>query len=311
MHPISTSGAFFFFVFPRHSFIIARHFSTYAIMQSEIKLPFLGIGVGLRTAHFEEIFLQRSAIDWFEIITENFLETGEMQEAILEKLLEHYPLVQHGVSLSIGSAGPLDFAYLKKVKKLARKTRTPWISDHLCWGQLEGAHYHDLLPIPYTKENMHYVAERARIVQDFLEIPFALENVSSYVGFAQDEMSEWEFYSGVVEKADIFMMLDVNNIYVSSRNHGFDPKSYYTQLPLQRVIQIHLAGHEDMGSYCLDTHNNFVRDEVWSLYAEVIRLTGPISTLLEWDDDFVSFDLTCKEAYKAKELVFPSQSAHV
>lgn len=261
----------------------------------------LGIGIGLRPAHYQEILTSDKIIDWFEIISENFMADGGKPLDILEKILSRYPVVQHGVSLAIGSPDPLDYVYLKKLKALARKTKTPWISDHLSWGRLAGAHFHDLLPLPYTKEVVEYVAERARIVQDFLEIPFALENLSSYVSFTLDQMPEWEFYSAVVEKADISMMLDVNNLYVSSRNHHFDPRTYYENIPLSRVIQIHLAGHSDTGEYLLDTHDHFVCDEVWNLYAEIIEKTGPISTLLEWDDRFISFKDTCKEALRAKE----------
>ena len=266
------------------------------------KLTNLGIGIGLRPEHYEEIFRTKPAIDWFEIISENFMVEGGKPLEILEKILERYPVVQHGVSLAIGSPDPLDFSYLKKLKELARKTKTPWISDHLCWGRLEGAHFHDLLPLPYTKEVIDYVAERARIVQDYLEIPFALENLSSYVSYQRDQMPEWEFYSAIVEKADIFMMLDVNNIYVSSRNHHFDPQLYYDNIPLERVIQIHLAGHTDHGDYVLDTHDHYVCDNVWEMYGKIIAKTGPISTLLEWDDHFISFEDTWKEALKAKKF---------
>lgn len=264
--------------------------------------PNLGIGIGLRIPHYEDILQNQPAIDWFEIISENFMVDGGQPLEILDRILETYPVVQHGVALAIGSPLPLNFDYLKKLKKLAERTKTPWLSDHLCWGGLPGAHYHDLYPLPYTKEVVDYVAERARVVQDFLEIPFALENLSSYVAFKQDEMTEWEFYSAVVEKADIYMMLDVNNIYVSSRNHGFDPKTYYQNIPLERVIQIHLAGHSDFGDYVLDTHDQRVRDEVWQLYSEIYPLTQGVSTLLEWDDHLLSFEETCKEALKAKEF---------
>lgn len=262
----------------------------------------LGIGIGLRSVHYQDIFQNRPNIDWFEIISENFMVDGGPPLQNLERIMDNYTIVQHGVALAIGSPDPLDFNYLKKLKKLAKRTKTPWLSDHLCWGHLEGAHYHDLLPLPYTKEVINYVAERARIVQDFLEIPFALENLSSYVAYRNDEMPEWEFYTSVVEKADIYMMLDVNNIYVSSRNHGFNPRDYIRNIPMDRVIQIHIAGHMDHGSYCLDTHNKPVREEVWDLYAEVWPLTGGVPTLLEWDDDFVSFDETWQEALKAKQF---------
>lgn len=265
-------------------------------------IPNLGIGIGLRPVHYEDIFRLEPDIDWFEIISENFMIEGGKPLENLEKILAKYPIVQHGVSLGIGGADPLDFDYLKKLKALTKVTKTPWLSDHLCWGHLPGAHYHDLLPLPYTKEVVNYVAERARIVQDYLEIPFALENLSSYVAFQDDEMPEWEFYSAVVEKADIYMMLDVNNIYVSSRNHGFDPMKYAQNIPYERVLQIHLAGHTDYGDYVLDTHDNYVRDEVWELYAEIYPKTGGVSTLLEWDDNFLSFQDTWTEALKAKKL---------
>lgn len=265
-------------------------------------IPNLGIGIGLRIPHYEEIFRDQPDIDWFEIISENFMVEGGKPLEHLYRILERYPVVQHGVSLAIGSPDPLDFEYLKKLKALTKITKTPWVSDHLCWGRLPGANYHDLLPLPYTKEVINYVAERARIVQDYLELPFALENLSSYVGYQHDSMPEWEFYSSVVEKADIYMMLDVNNIYVSSRNHGFAPKDYYNNIPLDRVLQIHLAGHSDYGAYVLDTHDNYVIDEVWAIYAEVYPLTNGVSTLLEWDDNLISFQDTWNEALKAKKF---------
>lgn len=266
------------------------------------EIPNLGIGVGLRVPHYDAIFKNQPDVDWFEIISENFMVDAGKPLENLARILERYPVVQHGVSLAIGSPEPLDFDYLKKLKKLAAFTKTPWISDHLCWGRVPGANYHDLLPLPYTKEVIDYVAERARIVQDFLELPFALENLSSYVAFKEDRMPEWEFYTQVVEKADIYMMLDVNNIYVSSRNHGFDPEEYYQNIPLDRVLQIHLAGHTDLGTHVLDTHDHPVRDEVWDLYAKIYPKTKGVSTLLEWDDNFVSFEETWAEAKKAKEF---------
>ncbi len=265
-------------------------------------LPKLGIGIGLRPIHYEEIFAKKPAIDWFEIISENYMVDGGKPLENLERILDRYPVVQHGVNLAIGSSDPLDWDYLRKLKALTRRTKTPWLSDHLCWGRLAGAHYHDLLPLPYTKEVINYVADRARIVQDFLEIPFALENLSSYLSYKEDEMPEWEFYTAVVEKADIFMMLDVNNIYVSSRNHHFDPMDYIRNIPMDRVLQIHMAGHNDMGDYVLDTHDHPVREEVWQLYSQVYPKTGGVSTLLEWDDHFVSFEETWKEALNAKKF---------
>ncbi|MEX1012809.1 MAG: DUF692 domain-containing protein [Waddliaceae bacterium] len=267
-------------------------------------IPNLGIGIGFRNEYYDEICNLKPDVDWFEIISENFMVDGGKQIECLEKILERYTVVQHGVSLAIGSPAPLDFDYLTRLKRLSRKTKTPWISDHLCWGHLPGAHFHDLLPLPYTKGVIDYVSERARIVQDFLEIPFALENLSSYASFNLDEMSEWEFYSEVVERAGIYMMLDVNNIYVSSRNHGFDPQDYYRNIPIEKVIQIHLAGHNDMGNYVLDTHDQPICDEVWKLYSEIYPLTGGVSTLIEWDDNFLPFQETWAEALRAKEFQY-------
>lgn len=269
-------------------------------MKQRENIPPLGIGIGLRAEHYPAIFSQWPAIDWLEIISEQFLYGGDKALSELDQILEHYPVVMHGVSLCIGSPDPLDFTYLKQLKALARKTKSPWISDHLSWGKLEGSHYHDLLPLPYRKEVVQYVAERLRIVQDFLEVPFALENVSSYAELRDDEMTEWEFYTAVVEAADICMMLDVNNVYLSSRNHGFDPQQYLQHLPLQRVIQIHLAGYSEYEGFLLDTHDHPVQDEVWQLYAKVYPHTQQASTLLEWDNRLVSFEETWKEALKAK-----------
>jgi uncharacterized protein (UPF0276 family) len=273
-------------------------------------IPNLGIGIGLRPVYFPAIFASWPPVDWFEIISENFLEDGPSVRN-LEQILERYPVVMHGVSLAIGSAAPLDWDYLKKLKSLVRKTKSPWVSDHLCWGQLPGARFHDLLPLPRRPEVVDYVAKRARIVQDFLEVPFALENISNYADFTNDLMPEWEFYSSVVEKGGIRMMLDVNNIYVSSRNLGFDPMEYISHLPLDLVVQIHLAGHRDMGAFILDTHDTFVCEEVWQLYAEIYPQCQSlgVSTLLEWDDQYIAFEETWKEALKAK--TFQQQIANV
>jgi uncharacterized protein (UPF0276 family) len=266
------------------------------------EIPNLGIGIGLRPVHLTDIFRLKPNIDWFEIISENFMVDGGTPLITLERILDRYPVVQHGVTLGIGSPAPLDFDYLKKLKALTRITKTPWVSDHLCWGRKPGAHFHDLLPLPYRKEVIDYVVERARIIQDYLELPFALENLSSYVAFVGDEMNEWDFYGTIVEKADIYMMLDVNNIYVSSKNHGFNPDEYLKNIPYHRILQIHVAGHTDMGDYILDTHDDYVKDAVWDIYAKVYPLTGGVSTLLEWDDHFISFEETWKEALKAKQF---------
>lgn len=261
----------------------------------------LGIGIGLRDEHFEEIQMTQPNIDWFEIISERFFEPNKKREEMLDWILERYPVVQHGVALAIGSSGPLDFDYLTKLKKLCRKTKTPWFSDHLCWGKVPGAHFHELLPLPCTQEVIDYIVPRIKMVQDFVEVPFALENISNMVSFNQSTMSEWDFYNEVVERADIYMMLDVNNVYVSSCNLEFDPFVFLKNISLERVIQIHLAGFKQKGDFIVDTHDDYVCDEVWKLYAEVYSRTKGVSTLLEWDQHFISFEKTWQEALKAKK----------
>ena len=264
------------------------------------KFQDLGIGVGLRTHHFSEIFSDKPSVDFFEIISENFMIDGGLPLYNLSRILEKYKVVQHGVSLSIASADPLNFDYLKKLKELTKLTKTPWFSDHLCWSSVDGKFLHDLLPVPYTKAIADYIAEKARIVQDYMEIPFGLENLSTYVSFKNSEMTEWEFYSYIVEKADCYMMLDVNNIFVSSVNHEFNPMEYLKNLPYERVLQMHVAGHtvKEDGTL-LDTHNNYVRKEVWELYRFVHEKTGGVATLLEWDSDYLTFAETHSEALKA------------
>lgn len=265
--------------------------------------PNLGIGVGLRVPHVSYIFEHWPAVDFFEIISENFLVDGGLPLRNLQRILERYPVVQHGVSLSIASAEELDFGYLRRLKALCELTQTPWVSDHLCWTRAHTHQFHDLLPVPYTASYARFIAEKARIAQDFLERPLALENLSSYVAFRRSEMPEWAFYRQVVEEAGVYMMLDVNNVFVSSVNHGFDPMTYLQAMPYERVVQTHVAGHSVLSNgLILDTHDDYVRDEVWELYAYVHEQTGGVSTLLEWDDKFMSFEETFAEAAKAKEF---------
>lgn len=265
----------------------------------------LGFGVGLRTAHYPYIFEHKPKVDFFEIISENFMVDGGPPLYNLEKILEQYRVVQHGVSMSIASAEPLNFDYLKKLKKLTKLTKTPWFSDHLCWSQNNSHCYHDLLPIPYTEENAKFIAQKARTVQDYMELPFALENLSTYISFKDSQMSEWDFYSMVVEEAGCYMMFDVNNVYVSASNHHFDPYEYLKRIPWERVIQVHLAGHSvlDDGTR-LDTHDHHVCDEVWQMYKEVSKQCKGVSTLLEWDDKFLPFPETFAEVDKAREYAW-------
>ncbi len=269
---------------------------------ARLGLPNLGFGLGLRTQHYAHVFEHLPAVDWFEIISENFMVEGGRPIENLDKALSHYPVVQHGVSLSIGSTAPLDWDYLEKLKRLARKTKTPWISDHLCWTGVEGQNLHDLLPLPYTEEALKHVAARARIVQDFLETRLLLENASSYLTYNASRMTEWDFLSGIAEEADIGLLFDVNNVYVSSRNHGFDPAVYVDNIPHHRVAQIHLAGHTQMGKFILDTHMGEVADPVWDLYRRAARLIGPVSTMIEWDDEIPEFHVVWGEVEKAKAI---------
>jgi uncharacterized protein (UPF0276 family) len=268
--------------------------------QPRLGVPDLGIGVGLRVPHYRHILSQRPAVDFFEIISENFMVEGGKPIYHLEQVLERYPLIQHGVSLSIGGPEAPDASYLARLKQLVRKVKPAWLSDHFCWCGVPGAHLHDLLPLPYTWEAVERVAERARRVQDYLEVPFALENTSSYMTYTSSEMSEWQFISEIAERANIGLMFDVNNVYVSAYNHGFDAREFIRSVPHERIVQIHLAGHTNLGKYIIDTHRGHVIDEVWALYRETIRLSGPVSTLIEWDDQIPEWPVLAAEAEKAR-----------
>jgi len=263
--------------------------------------PFLGFGLGLRTDHFQHILDHRPAVDWFEVISENFMIAGGKPKYYLHAIREHYPMVMHGVSLSIGSTEPLDFDYLKRLKLLAHEIEPAWISDHLCWTRHGGTNSHDLLPLPYTEEAINLVSERVQQVQDYLGRQILLENVSSYLSYTDSEqMTEWEFYNAVCEKADCLQLFDINNVYVSARNHGFDAKKYITETNPDRVWQFHLAGHTDYGDYVIDTHDHPVCDAVWSLYQDALRHFGPVSTMIERDDNIPVFDSMWSELQKAK-----------
>jgi uncharacterized protein (UPF0276 family) len=258
-----------------------------------------GIGVGLRIPHYDHIFERKPVVDWFEIISENYMIDGGRPLAMLDRILEQYRVVQHGVSMYFGSAGPLNREHLKRLKTLVRRTGTPWLTDHLCWGSVDGRYTHDLLPMPYTFEAAEATARKIRQAQDYLEVPVAVENVSSYAEFHISEMTEWEFLNEVVERADCGILLDVNNIYVSSRNHEFNPYDYLNAVTPARIAQIHIAGHSKFEKYILDTHDHPVIDPVWRLYAHAIDRFGLTATLLEWDDRIPSFDEVHAEALKA------------
>ena len=246
--------------------------------------PHLGFGLGLRTVHYEEILAGRCAVDWFELLSENYMVPGGKPLHYLDRIRADYPVVMHGVSLSIASTDPLDWSYLRALKALAERVSPHWISDHLCWTGVSGKNSHDLLPIPYTEEAVVHVASRVQAVQDFLGRRILLENVSSYVSYKESELTEWEFLSEIARRADCLILLDVNNIYVSAYNHGFDAQHYLNGVPAERVQQIHIAGHSNCGDYIVDTHDADVIDPVWALYAKAIERLGPVSTMIERDD---------------------------
>jgi uncharacterized protein (UPF0276 family) len=265
-------------------------------------LPCLGYGLGLRSAYYQQILEQSPPVDWFEVVSENFMVQGGKALYYLDAIAERYPVVMHGVSLSIGGPHALDPDYLDQLKLLAERVKPAWISDHLCWSRGNAHQLHDLLPLPYTEESLYYVAGRVRQVQDALQRPLVLENVSSYVRGASDDFSEWEFLEALSRLSDCELLLDVNNVYVSSRNHGFDPWTFIQGLPANKIRQLHLAGHSDYGSYVIDTHDHPVSDPVWTLYQQTLEHLGPVATLLERDDHLPPFEELLTELQKAREL---------
>jgi uncharacterized protein (UPF0276 family) len=264
--------------------------------------PDLGFGIGLRSVHFEHILKNNPAIDWFEVLSENYLDTGGRPLHVLDQVAERYPVVLHGVSLNVGSTDPIDFEFLKKLKALGKRVNARWVSDHLCWTGVTGKNTHDLLPMPYTDQALRHTIERVRNIQDFLERPIALENASTYLEFSASKWPESEFISALAEEADCGILLDVNNVYVSSFNHGFDPKKYIDRIPKDRLVQMHLAGHTNKGTHILDTHSDYVIDNVWELYRYAHRQLGGASTLLEWDANIPAFDVVHGEALKARRF---------
>jgi uncharacterized protein (UPF0276 family) len=261
--------------------------------------PDLGVGVGLRSVHFAHILSHWPAVDWFEAISENFMDTGGRPLHVLEQVAERYPVVLHGVSLGIGNTDPLDREYLRKLKELATRVRARWVSDHLCWTGVAGRNTHDLLPMPYTEQALRHTVARVREVSERLERPLVLENPSSYVEFAASSLPEWEFLARLAEEADCGLLLDVNNVYVSSFNHGFDPLAYLEAIPAERVVQYHLAGHTNKGTHIIDTHSDHAIPEVWELYRRAWERSGPVATLYEWDENIPSFEVVHAEARKA------------
>jgi uncharacterized protein len=269
-------------------------------MSNRWGLPDLGIGIGLRTVHFGEILAKRPAVDWFEVLSENYMDTGGRPVYVLDQIAERYPVALHGVSLGIGNTDPLNREHLRKLKQLAARTRAHWVSDHLCWTGILGRNTHDLLPMPYTEGALRHTTERVRQVSEFLERPLVLENPSSYVEFAASTMPEWEFLSRLAEDADCGLLLDVNNVYVSSFNHGFDPNVYVDAIPADRVVQYHVAGHTNKGTHIIDTHSDHAIPAVWELYRRAWARTGPTATLYEWDENIPELEVVLAEALKAR-----------
>ncbi|HKY04447.1 MAG TPA: DUF692 domain-containing protein [Blastocatellia bacterium] len=270
---------------------------------NRLNLPNLGLGVGLRGQHFQHVLDREPPVDWFEIISENFMDSRGWPRYVLARIAERYPVVMHGVSMSIGSSEPLDLVYLAKLKSLAQETGAVWVSDHLCWTGIAGQNTHDLLPLPLNEESLRHVARRVRFVQDFLERPLVLENPSTYLRFAEDTLQECDFLAALAEETDCGLLLDVNNVYVSSVNHGFDPRDYILAIPPERIVQFHLAGHTHCGTHIVDTHDNHVTDQVWELYRVAYHRTSGCSTLLEWDSNLPEFPVLHAGVLKARAYI--------
>lgn len=269
--------------------------------------PFLGVGVGLRTLHYAHVLEHAPrgnlSVDWFEAISENYMVRGGRPIRILGDVRSHLPVVLHGVSLNIGSVDPLNENYLSDLKRLIERIEPLWISDHLCWTGVNGHNLHDLMPLPYTEEALVHVSDRIARVQDRLGCRMGIENVSSYMSYTADAMPEWEFITAVAARADCGILLDINNVFVSAHNHGFDPDQYIQAIPPERVFQFHLAGHSEQGPLLIDTHDHPVRDEVWALYERAVRRFGAVSTLIEWDDRIPPFEQLEEEAGRARAIL--------
>ncbi len=269
--------------------------------------PFMGVGVGLRPQHYEEILSAESAsalgVDWFEAISENYMVPGGRPVRVLDEVRSRFPIAFHGVSLNIGSTDPLGEKHLLELDALIRRFEPAWVTDHLCWTGVDGRSLHDLLPLPLTEAALAHVADRVARVQDRLGRRIALENVSTYAAFRDDEMPEWEFLSALAERADCGILFDLNNVFVSAHNHGFDAVKYVDAIAGERVFQIHLAGPSEAGPLLVDTHDSPVREAVWALYERFVRRAGPISTLIEWDESIPPFERVAEEAAKARAIL--------
>lgn len=275
-------------------------------MDKQSTKPFLGFGLGLRSDHYQDVLEQKpTEIDWFEIISENYMIDGGKPLYFLDKIRQDYPMVMHGVSMSVGSTDPLNFDYLKQLKALIERVEPMWFSDHLCWTGVDHKNMHDLLPMPYTEASVNHFADRISQVQDFMGRQMLIENLSSYITYTSDAMTEWEFLTAVAEKADCYILLDVNNIYVSSYNHHFDPMDYLQGVPAERVWQHHLAGHQNTGNLIIDTHDEPIIDPVWELYEKTAQLLGPVSTMIERDANIPPLSDVIAELNQARAIAQP------
>ena len=266
-------------------------------------LPDLGIGLGLRTEHFAHILEHKPEVDFFEIISENFMDTGGRPMWVLDQIAERYPIVLHGVCMSVGSSDPHDFEYLRKLKELAERVNAVWLGDHVCWTGVAGKNGHDLYPMPCTEDALKWIVDKIRIAQEFLERPLVMENPSNYLEFTESTIPEAEFIARMAEDSDCALLLDVNNVYVTARNRHIDPWGHMEHVDWTRVVQVHLAGHTDHGTHCIDTHIGPVIDPVWELYGHVVERTGGRGTILEWDEDIPDFETTHAEALKARRFL--------
>lgn len=249
------------------------------------KPPYLGFGLGLRPQHYTDILEGAPDVDWFEVISENYMVPGGQPLRMLDRIRARYPIVMHGVALSIASTAPFNEGYLSDLKALAERVEPQFVSDHLCWTGVHGVNLHDLLPIPYTREALDHVVDRVNYVQDYLQRQIAIENVSSYIAYAHSEMTEWEFISELTKRTGCWLVFDVNNVFVSAFNHGWDAHAFIDGIPADRVVQFHLAGHEHNTSHIIDTHDSLVPEEVWALYRAAVKRFGPVSTIIERDDN--------------------------
>ncbi len=275
-------------------------------MPSRLGLPELGLGLGLRSQHFDYILKNSPEVDWFEVISENFMDSFGRPRHILKQIAEKYPVVMHGVSMSIGSTDPLNFDYLKSLKTLADEVKPAWVSDHLCWTGVLTTNSHDLLPLPLNEESLKHVCDRIKQVQDYLERPLVIENPSTYASFKHSDISEWEFLRLMAEETDCGLLLDVNNVYVSSFNNDFDPVEYIQGIPHDKIVQMHLAGHQNMGNYIIDTHDRKVTNQVWKLFQMTYQLAPEAAILLEWDGNIPPFDVYHAELLKSKKYMDPN-----